>query len=427
MTARVAVASERTRRRTIWCRRAYTSIAVTVLIAGHLFAQAQPRVTLLSPQFATDSGVLRFVQGVRALPGGRVLVNDPDRRRLILLDSTLKQVAIVLDTTAGERNSYGRQPGGMIPYLADSTLFLERIGQVFILIDPSGSIIRTVAIPKVQDLNYLMAPSVYGWASVDPKGRLIYQAVRRRPATPVSDPRVRNVPVAEPDSAPIVRADFNTRSVDTIALVGVPLTKVTRSVDSHGVQVGATAIDPLPVRDLWAMTSDGSIALVRAHDYHIDWVRPDGSRESSPKMPFDWKPLTAEDTQRIVDSTRQAEEARRAAMPKPPPSAIGRSAPASPRALLIVEPSDLPDYFPPLRQNAVMADRDGHVWILPTTSAGATGGLLWDVVNRDGRIIQRVRLPLGHRLAGFGPGGDVYTFSSTGPGQTVLHRGRIPR
>lgn len=409
-------------------RLGHAVVVVAVVTAGRLLAQGQPRIATLAPKYASDSGVFQFVQGVRALPGGHVLVNDPDRRRLILLDSTLKQVAVVLDTAAGDRNSYGRQAGAIIPYLGDSTLFLERVGQVFILVDPSGKIAGTVAVPKVQDLNYLMSPLIYGWPSVDAKGRLIYQSVRRAPRLPAraADPSAPNSPTADTDSAPIVRADFNTRLVDTIALVGVPVTKVIRSVDGHGVQVGNTAINPLPVRDLWAMTSDGSIALLRAHDYHIDWIRPDGSRQASPKMPFDWRALTAEGKARIIDSTKQAEEARRASMPKPPPSAVGRSAPPSPRPILVVEPSDLPDYYPPVRQNSMMADGDGNVWILPTTSRGAVGGLLWDVVNRDGRLVERVRLPLGHRLAGFGPGGVVYTYSSTGPGQTYLHRARIP-
>ena len=34
---------------------------------------------------------------------------------------------------------------------------------------------------------------------------------------------------------------------------------------------------------------DGSVAILRGRDYHIDWINADGSRVSSPKMPFDWK------------------------------------------------------------------------------------------------------------------------------------------
>jgi hypothetical protein len=56
--------------------------------------------------------------------------------------------------------------------------------------------------------------------------------------------------------------------------------------------------------DDWAVLSDGSLALVRGHDYHVDWVRSDGTGASSPKMSFDWKRLSEDDKHRIIDSTR---------------------------------------------------------------------------------------------------------------------------
>ena len=44
------------------------------------------------------------------------------------------------------------------------------------------------------------------------------------------------------------------------------------------------------------------------------------------------------------------------------------------------------DYVPSIRPFAVKADRDNHVWILPSTTLGAIGGgLLYDVVNKQGR------------------------------------------
>jgi hypothetical protein len=54
------------------------------------------------------------------------------------------------------------------------------------------------------------------------------------------------------------------------------------------------------------------------------------------------------------------------------------------------------------------ADPDNNLWILPTTSAQARGGYLYDVVNRKGEIVERVQFPEGRELAGFGPGGVIY-------------------
>lgn len=55
------------------------------------------------------------------------------------------------------------------------------------------------------------------------------------------------------------------------------------------------------------------------------------------------------------------------------------------------------------------ADLDNNLWILPSTSARSLQGeLVYDVVNRQGVLFQRVRVPLGRSIAGFGRGGVVY-------------------
>ena len=48
-------------------------------------------------------------------------------------------------------------------------------------------------------------------------------------------------------------------------------------------------INPLPQGDDWALLSDGTIAVVRVLDYHVDFYAVDGSHEASERLPFDWK------------------------------------------------------------------------------------------------------------------------------------------
>ena len=50
--------------------------------------------------------------------------------------------------------------------------------------------------------------------------------------------------------------------------------------------------------------SDGTIILVRGHDYHVDVVLPNGTRKFTDTLPFDWKHLTDDDKHRLMDSTR---------------------------------------------------------------------------------------------------------------------------
>jgi hypothetical protein len=70
---------------------------------------------------------------------------------------------------------------------------------------------------------------------------------------------------------------------------------------------------------------------------------------------------------------------------------------------------EISDYYPAIRSGAARADLDGNLWILPTTSAQSKAGeLVYDVVSSKGDLVQRVRLPVGRSIAGFGHKGIVY-------------------
>ena len=77
-----------------------------------------------------------------------------------------------------------------------------------------------------------------------------------------------------------------------------------------------------------------------------------------------------------------------------------------------------------MKSGTMLADAAGNVWVLPSTSAQTAGGLLYDVINRNGEIFQRVRIPPGRALAGFGGDGAVYLTFRDASG-THIERARI--
>jgi hypothetical protein len=211
-------------------------------------------------------------------------------------------------------------------------------------------------------------------------------------------------------------------------------TRLEPRTTASGAPAFTLIVNPVVSLDEWAILSDGTVALVRGHDYHVDWIDADGSVTSTPRMPFDWRRLTDEDKQNLIDSARTAYEnamsAAASAGRAGPPGAGGgggggadqvrrvEAAVAGARGAGVAGPtvereyaplSAIPDYYPPIRAGAVRADADGNLWILPTTSAQSRAGeLVYDVVNRKGEIFQRVRLPAGRSIAGFGSGGVVF-------------------
>jgi hypothetical protein len=68
-----------------------------------------------------------------------------------------------------------------------------------------------------------------------------------------------------------------------------------------------------------------------------------------------------------------------------------------------VPASELPDYKPPFAMGAARADADGHVWVRLIATKPMPGPV-YDVIDGTGKLVDRVVLPAGAAIAGFGPG-----------------------
>jgi len=213
---------------------------------------------------------------------------------------------------------------------------------------------------------------------------------------------------------------------DTIALMKIAVVRQMITGNQQSLRISAV-INPLPSADEWTLLPDGTVAIVRTQDYHIDWRGPVGKITSTPKMPFEWKRITPEEKQQMIDSVKKADVDRLAKLPPPAPPAPGVFT-SLPTPIMTVEPKEIPDFYPPVRAGPVRADRDGNVWILPSTSiAGATGGLVYDVVDREGVIVERVQLPKDRTLVGFGPKGTIYMHYVKTPLVAALERAQMVR
>ena len=546
-------------------RLAIGSLGMTMLLAAPGLAQntpaAGPPVRRIATASAVSTEQIGTITGVRELPGGRVLMNDGGRRRLVLMDTTLKTIEVVLDSLAEVENSYGTRPGALLPYRGDSTLFIDVASYAMLVIDPQGKVARVRSVPRVEDASRFAGGEGGGRAGIDGKGRIVYR-IPARPGPPLIPPP-RGVPYfpPEPDSAFIVGIDLETRKIDTLGAIRIPKSASTVRRTPTGGFNFYEVTNPMPSTDEWAVLSDGVVALVRGVDYRVDYRQADGTWTSSPKLPFDWQRVTEEDKQRLIDSVKA--DQRRSAMNSymsslirwvnqygksypanlqvpegyrvqaglsrdwklppslqfppnyifacapgetptltPPPATTEQpsapgTTPASPtpnaargdsgragrpdgpgsrggtpgarpdnpggrggppagrpdgarqeggrpnfqgrdgppggfngtpscipgpvvvtvgnappmpqiRESGVMSTSDLPDYRPPFSSGAVRADADGNLWIRTNPPKPVPGGAVWDVVSRDGGVIDRLQLPQGYAIVGFGKGKVVY-------------------
>ena len=74
----------------------------------------------------------------------------------------------------------------------------------------------------------------------------------------------------------------------------------------------------------------------------------------------------------------------------------------------VMDPHDLPDYKPPFAERAVRADGDGNLWVRINTPTPLPGGPIFDVISRKGELVDRIQIPVGYNLVGFGAGRVVY-------------------
>ena len=475
--------------------------------------QQGPPVRRISTASAVSKERIGAITGIRELPDGRVLLNDGQSRRVLLLDTLLVTERVVLDSMSENANTYGNQQGGLIPYRGDSTLFIDRNSLSMIVLDPAGSIARVRSVPRAQHVGTYGQGNAFGSnVASDPHGRIIYR-IGAEAARP-NRPPPRGVPYVpeEPDSAFIVGLNVETRKLDTLGSFRIPKEEYSVRVAPNGGWNWYNKQNPMPSTDEWAVTSDGRIAIVRGIDYRIDYRNPDGTWTSSPKIPFDWQPMSDSAKRHLVDSvkTRESRQLRNnyttqvirwvntykrkyppnfsapagytppngfskdwpmppgvtfpetyiyacalgeepkmlapvgadtavqqtpqqmemqrmmetfgipgdragrpgagrpSCIPMPIPNLSQIPQPPTIREVSVVDADEIPDFRPPFGQNAVRADMDGNLWVRTTPARPVPGGPVYDIINRDGVLVDRLQIPPGYGLVGFGRGGVVY-------------------
>jgi hypothetical protein len=398
-------------------------------------AQKPPAIRALGKIERVSTESLASAAAAVPLRDGRVYVNDIIARRVLLFDSTLASARLVADSTAATSSAYGRQPGSLFRYHGDSVLFVDPASLSMLVLGPRGTIARVMAIPRPDDAQRMLG-GVFGTPGLDARGRMLYFGAPVGPSGPGFAPG-RKTTTMMPDSGFIVRFDLGARILDTVVSIKVPKFKRADARDADG-RLTSLEITPdvLPLVDDWAVCPDGSVAVVRGHDYHVDWLSPDGRWTSTPKMAFDWQHLNDGQKTTLIDSAWAALKARRDSMdaahasagPSSAASGGGRaggggaSGPAPAFLDGRSEPGDIPDYRPPFVRGSVRADADGNLWIRTTNVVN--GQPVYDVVNRRGEVTDRIQLPPFRTIAGFGVG-VVFMAVKDSAGVVHLERARV--
>ena len=409
--------------------RCFRCLVVALTSAAAAGAQAPIPVRTIGPILATSTENVGQAVTVRGTSDGHVIVGAGGRQKRVRVRFDAEEIHDRRRLRRGHRGAIPIRTTGLIPYLGDSTLLPDFGANALLVLDATGKQVRSMAPPRAQDLMFLGIPAAFGRPGFDPKGRLIYRS-QIPPNLRPSANAVRQSESGDDAGEPRLGADRARR-----------LRHAHGSIPSRGCETPSQGrmgmemkenlaggppsitmhmlMNPFSMADEWSVLSDGTIAIVRVHDYHIDWIDPDGTKRSTPKMPIDWRRYTdAERTQRVDSIRRLADEqikrqhrGRQRAPARRRSSSTWRSCPtASSRAS-------------GRRSSRGRCSRIStrNLWILPTTSTNAANGFTYDVVNRKGEVVERVQLPKDHVLVGFGPRNVVYLTKADGKA-TYLER-----
>ena len=383
------------------------ALAAQIIAGPSLTAQMLPPVRPLGPVAkVSPPDILGSVSMVRPLSDGSVLVNDFVRRQIVLLDRNFKLVRGIVDATTATGGPMGGSFYGLLPFKGDTSLVVDPSSLSMLVVDATGEVVRVMALPSVNDA-LLMIGGPYGTPGIDAHGRWIFLGgpAATRPSSEAT-PAAIHVSV---DTAPLRRVDLATREREILTYLKIPSESFTFLRDSTDRISGLIRqMNPAPIVDGWALMPDGRVAVVRGKDYHVDWLGLEGKWTPAPKVPFNWERLDAADKQRLVDSSMAAyrkereqpnrDDAKEPGSP-PPSTARGR---VDVQMTVRMEIDDSQDYRPAFLRGSVRADTDGNLWVRTTVPTNA--GAIYDVINGQGQLVDRVRLPFGRVISGFGPG-----------------------
>lgn len=455
------------------------SASLLIAAAGSLGAQATaPAIRPIGSVVATSAEKFGNVNSIRALSNGTALINDMPNRRVLLVDENMKVLKVVADTTPETGNAYSGRLAGLIPYKGDTSLFVDPQALSMLVIDPSGRIGRVMSIPRADDA--MLMTGIQGTPAVDPQGRIIYRAnnmdmagMRRQfvmggAGGQAGPPK----PPVFPDTAAIVRIDLSTRKLDTLAWIKVQAIKMNVAQDENGRIRMTSEVNPLPLIDEWSVLNDGTLAIIRGRDYHVEFVNAEGQKQVAAKVPFDWQRLSDDDKIAFIDSVKAQRERQVAAMEAQRTTTTGPNGQqqtvvagggaaaggGGPRIVMdidgggpprrggegqrgggneggprrdfmpqlnFVQPTELPDYKPPFLNGAVRADMDGNLWVRTVPTKKYEGGQIYDVIDRTGKLIDRVQVPVGRQIIGFGKGGVVYMMARDAGAQQQTVAGMV--
>ena len=345
------------------------------------------------------------VSTVRELPGGRVVVADP-----------LSQVVMSLDMDTGVADTIGgvgggpaeyRQPDAVWPLPGDRTLLVDLGNGRLTVLSPELEFGETRPYAVGDPMTGAMVIAIP--QGVDEMGRAHFRGM----------PGFNEMP----DSGHILRLDLETEAIDSVGRFLLPGTSREESGGAQNQNVRITPI-PLSPADAWGVAADGRVVVVRAGDYHVDWIGTDGSITSGPPQPH--TPVSIGQSEK--EEWRDGQSETGGGMEISATMQNGDMRIIAARGGAIDDDDTLdgypwPEVMPAFYGRPVPVDRLGRAWVRRHREAGEVPQ--YDVFDGAGELVMTFELAMNRRVVGFGDG-TFYAVRMDEFGLQYLERYALP-
>lgn len=222
-----------------------------------------------------------------------------------------------------------------------------------------------------------------------------------------------------PDSVAIVRVDPRAGATRTeIARVRYPTTGQPQMEQNGNALKFTMAYPGLVASDPWTVFRDGRVAIVRGATYSVQFIGADGKASSPVRVAYEPIRVTEADQKAEMDDARRQMEEQSKAMQKMMPPNIQMTFELTP-------PPSWPEHYPPVAPLGVLPAPDGRLWVKRGTPV-RVGREQWDVLDQQGKLVARWRLPAKTTIAAVGQG-VVYTVRTDEDDLRYVQRVDLPR
>lgn len=344
-----------------------------IAIAAHFTAQSAPVRPLSLAGLVEHPESFTSLKMVVELPDGRVVAADPTEARFLLLDFATRTSRAMARAGKGPREF--QTPGGVYADRAGGARLYDQNLQRYLPVRADGTVTDVEPLPfrpssmaNSSDGPDQFAPDTLGHfvSAIRPEfspGAGTMRLVRR-----------------ERDGAISVLADL--------------LLPRSRELPSENPRIRRSQAILFSPVDVWALAPDGWVAVASPAPYRVRWFPPGGRPIEGPVLPYTPLPVTQADR----DAAQHADDDSPPARQQVSGHGIRGNAAA---ATATIAPL-FADAKPAFADQLALIDRGGRLWLARHVPPGEAPQ--YDVIDRHGAVVDRLRFPAATRLVGFGRG-----------------------